>query len=112
MRQATTIALILSAAVIAAPRISAAGNCNSSRHCTPCAEDVRSDALSCCRPPAQCRRPAAQSWSYNTDYLFAASRLLNDECSEPAACLPLAPLALALDLVALPLTAGFGLFGN
>jgi hypothetical protein len=48
--------------------------------------------------------------SYNSEYLFAATRAVTDMDVSPALKVPLIPLTLVLDLVALPFEAVAGLF--
>ena len=48
--------------------------------------------------------------SYNSEYLFAATRGVTDMDVSPALKVPLIPLTLVLDLVALPFEAVAGLF--
>lgn len=47
---------------------------------------------------------------YNSEYLFAATRAVTDMDVSPALKVPLIPLTLVLDLVALPFEAVAGLF--
>jgi hypothetical protein len=96
------IALILLVGLVGLPGIGAACDCDRD----PCPRSAFCDHC-----PQYNRRPD-ECWSYNTEYLFATSRLLHDACNEPAACVPLIPLALAVDLATLPLTASFGLVGK
>ncbi len=74
----------------------------------------------CCRGGVFCRcdesrpnhHPPAPSWRYNSEYLFAVSKVVRDECPIAAACIPLVPLALGADIATLPITAMFGLVGR
>lgn len=103
MVKRVSIALVLWVSLVSAPAAVLACDCRTRAACTGTELD------------SQCgystRRPGGP-WAYDTEYLFVTSRMLHDTCNEPAACAPLIPLAVVIDLAMLPFAAGFGLIGE
>jgi uncharacterized protein YceK len=57
-------------------------------------------------------RTTEPSGWYNTDYIYAATRGLNDSSMDPGVKITLVPVTLVLDTVFLPFAAIMGCFGH
>lgn len=68
--------------------------------------------LSVGSPCEATHRTTEPSGWYNTDYIFAATRGLNDSSLDPGVKITLVPVTLLLDTVFLPFAAVMGCFGH
>lgn len=68
-------------------------------------------AVSSAAAGTEYRTTEPSGW-YNTDYIYAATRGLNDSSMHPGAKITLAPVTLTLDTVFLPFALIMGCFGH